>query len=102
MKLKLLLLTMVCCAGSFLANAKSTGTPGQEGAGEDNKKNDIAGGVIHSDTKKPLGNVSVTVYSATKKEKVVITDASGNYSFNELKAGTYKLVFEKNGFKKVV
>lgn len=67
-----------------------------------NKKNDIVGGVIHTETKKPLSNVSVTAYSAVKKEKVVYTDANGNYSFDELKAGTYKLVFEKEGLKKVV
>ena len=36
-----------------------------------------------------------------KKEKAVTTDNSGNYSFNDLKPGTYKLVFEKSGFKKV-
>ena len=56
---------------------------------------------IYEDTKKPLSNVSVTAYSAAKKEKVVYTDANGNYSFSELRAGTYKLVFEKDGFKKV-
>ena len=57
--------------------------------------------MIHADTKKPLSNVSVTAYSASKKEKVVLTDASGNYSFSELKPGTYKLIFEKDGFRKV-
>ena len=31
----------------------------------------------------------------------MITDASGNYAFSELKPGTYKLVFEKTGYKKV-
>jgi hypothetical protein len=45
--------------------------------------------------------VSVAAYSATKKEKVVLTDGNGNYSFNDLKPGIYKLVFEKDGFKKV-
>ena len=36
-----------------------------------------------------------------KKEKTVLTDNNGNYSFNDLKPGTYKLVFEKDGFKRV-
>jgi hypothetical protein len=100
MKFKLLLLTLAFSAAASVAraNAGPTGTPG---AGEENKKSDIAGGVIHADTKKPLGNVSVTAYSTSRKEKVVITDANGNYSFSELKSGTYKLVFEKLGYKKV-
>jgi hypothetical protein len=41
------------------------------------------------------------VYSAIKKEKVVFTDAAGLYVFDDLKAGTYKFVFEKDGYKKV-
>jgi len=97
MKFKLLLLTAVFSASAVLARANNT----SPGTGEDTKKNDIAGGVIHADTKKPLSNVSVTAYSASKKEKVVLTDASGNYSFSELKPGTYKLIFEKDGFRKV-
>jgi len=98
MKLKLLLLTVIFSAAACVARANNTATPG---TGEENKKSDIAGGVIHADTKKPLGNVSVTAYSTTRKEKVVLTDGTGNYSFNELKPGTYRLVFEKSGFKKV-
>ena len=98
MKFKLLLLTLVFTATAYLASAN--GTP--PGTGEETKKDDITGGVINSDTKKPLSNVSVTAYSTNKKEKVVLTDATGNYSFNELKPGTYKLTFEKDGFRKVI
>jgi uncharacterized surface anchored protein len=100
MKFKLLFLTLLLAAAGISARANNT-TPGTP-TGEETKKTDIAGGVIHADTKKPLSNVSVTAYSSTKKEKVVYTDANGNYSFSELKAGTYKLVFEKDGFKKLV
>ena len=96
MKLKSLLATIVFSAAALCARANTS-----PGTGEENKKNDIAGGVVHADTKKPLLNVSVTAYSLNKKEKVVITDANGNYSFCELKSGTYKLVFEKTGYKKV-
>ena len=96
MKYKLFFLTTLFAAAAFVARANST-DPTAEG----NKKADIAGGVLHTDTKKPLSNVSVTVYSTTKKEKVVYTDAHGYYSFNELKGGTYRLVFEKDGYKKV-
>lgn len=98
MKYKWLLLPFLFSATAFMARAHAappgTGT-------EENKKIDIAGGVLHSETKKPLGNVNVIAYSASKKEKAVLTDGNGNYSFNDLKTGTYKLVFEKNGFKRV-
>jgi|SRR5215213_4543914 len=93
MKLKLLLLTIAFSATAIIARANNDT--------EGNKKNDIAGGVIHSDTKKPLGNVNVIAYSSSKKEKTVQTDGNGNYSFSDLKPGTYKLVFEKDGYKKV-
>ena len=98
MKYKWLLLTLLFCATAFMARANAT-PPGT--GTEENKKIDIAGGVLHSETKKPLGNVNVIAYSASKKEKTVLTDGNGNYSFNDLKTGTYKLVFEKDGFKRV-
>jgi hypothetical protein len=60
------------------------------------------GSVFNSEGKKPLKDVSVTAYLSSKKEKVVITDGSGAYSFDDLKPGIYKFVFEKDGFKKVV
>lgn len=93
MKWTLLLLMFLGTACIARANGSLEG---------ETKKTDIAGGVIHADTKKPLSNVSVTVYSSSKKEKVVYTDNNGNYSFDELKPGTYKIIFEKDGFKKVV
>jgi hypothetical protein len=99
MKWKLFFLTMVFTATAFIARANTTDP--SECSGSDTKKADIAGGVIHGNTKKPLSNVSVTAYSTVKKEKVVYTDANGYYSFSELRAGTYKLVFEKEGYKKV-
>lgn len=58
--------------------------------------------MVRSENKKPLKDVSVTVFSPSKKEKVVLTDESGNFSFDELKPGTYKFVFEKSGFRKVI
>jgi len=99
MKYKLFFLTLAFTATAFVAKANTT-DPSATGT-EDTKKTDIAGGVLHTDTRKPLSNVSVTAYSSAKKEQVVYTDANGYYAFEELKAGTYKLVFEKNGYKKV-
>ena len=99
MKYKLFILTMVFATTAFVARANST-DPSAENT-EVSSKTDIAGGVIQSDSRKPLSNVSVTAYSSSKKEKVVYTDANGYYAFSELRAGTYKLVFEKDGLKKV-
>ena len=66
------------------------------------KKDDVNGIVTDSEEKKPLKDVSITAYLSSKKEKIVLTDEVGGYSFDELKPGTYKFVFEKTGYKKVV
>lgn len=100
MKYKTVLLTVAFIAATVAVRASTKNTT-PDSPSEIIRKTDIAGGVVHADTKKPLNNVMVTAYSATKKEKVVYTDANGNYSFSELKAGTYKLVFEKEGLRKV-
>ena len=96
MKLRIILLTCIFSAGIVYANAAETGP----GAGT-GKKDDLNGSVIHADTKKPLKDVSITAFLTSKKEKVVITDGSGNYNFDDLKPGTYKFVFEKDGYRKV-
>ncbi len=97
MKYKLLLLSF----STFLISlaAKANITPGDDG--ETLRKQDVVGGVYDNSSKKPLSNVSVTAYLLAKKEKTVWTDSNGNFSFNDLKRGTYKFVFEKDGFKKV-
>src|SRR5438128_1347635 len=93
MKKKLFLLAFATL-GLLVARA-SDGTPG------DGKKDDVNGFVIHSETKKPLKDVSVTAYNVSKKEKIVLTDESGSFSFDDLKPGTYRFVFEKAGFRKI-
>ena len=65
------------------------------------KKNDLAGVILHGESKKPLKDVTVTAYLISKKEKAVFTDEAGSYGFEELKPGTYKFVFEKSGYKRV-
>ena len=101
MKFKFLL-TLIFMTSAFMAFANS-GTNLDPGTGEskEKSKSDVAGGVISSDTKKPLSNVNVTAYNNSKKEKTVTTDVNGFYSFQDLKPGTYKFVFEKNGYRKV-
>jgi carboxypeptidase family protein len=93
MKPKTLLLIATFILGSIIARANNY-DPG--------KREDIMGSVFNSEGKKPLKDVSVTAYLSSKKEKVVVTDGSGAYSFDDLKPGVYKFVFEKEGFKKVV
>lgn len=97
MRIKILLLSAVTVCASLLAKANTGTGTGEESA----KKSDLLGGVYNSETKKPLGNVVVTAYVSNKKEKSVVTDSNGNFSFDELKPGTYKIVFEKDGYKKV-
>ena len=65
------------------------------------KKDELNGTVFHSDSKKPLKDVTVTAYLVSKKEKMVLTDDEGGFAFDELKPGTYRFVFEKAGYKKV-
>jgi len=92
MKPKFLLLISFFVLGSLIAKANTD--PG--------KKDDIMGSVIGAEGRKPLKDVSITAYLCSKKEKVVITDGTGAYSFDDLKPGVYKFVFEKEGYKKVV
>jgi Carboxypeptidase regulatory-like domain len=72
--------------------------PGNPG---DGKKDELNGYVYHSETKKPMKDVSVTAVLVSKKERVVVTDDAGSFSFDELKPGTYKFIFEKAGFKRI-
>jgi len=63
---------------------------------------DMLGMVMHADNRKPMKDVSVTAYSNSRKEKVTLSDANGNFNLVDLKPGIYKFVFEKDGFKRVV
>jgi hypothetical protein len=95
MKPKTLLLIVTFTLASFIVKA-SNNDPGL------GKKEDIIGMVMNAEGKKPLKDVSITAYLLSKKEKVVVTDISGAYAFDDLKPGVYKFVFEKEGYKKVV
>lgn len=97
--MRIVLIVSMTVLLSCLVPAKGNATGVDE---ESTKKYDIAGGVFLSATKKPLANVSITAYSASRKEKVVLTNDKGQYFFDELKSGTYKFVFEKEGYRKVV
>ena len=62
----------------------------------------VSGMVMDMDSKKPLKDVNITAILNSKREKIALTDMNGGYSFIMLKPGTYKLVFEKEGYKKVI
>ena len=98
MKQRILLLIAICTLGCLQSKASGVDpiTPGP------GKINEVAGNILDGDSKKPLQNVTVTAYSTTKKEKFVLTDEYGRFEFDELKTGTYKLVFEKEGYRKVI
>jgi len=93
MKPKFLLLAISLLG--FSAAKANAGGPGE------GKKDELIGVVIHGESKKPLKDVSVTAILVTKKEKIVMTDEEGSFSFDELKPGIYKFIFEKAGFKKI-
>ena len=97
MKLKILLLFAICTIGCLRSKAADIepGNPGKS-------INEVAGNIYDGDSKKALREVTVTAYSANKKEKFVITDEYGRFEFDELKTGIYKLVFEKEGYRKVI
>ncbi len=93
MKQRSLLLVFFLLA-TFLAKASTD--PGN------GSKDELNGVVIHAENKKPLKDVSITAYVGnSRKEKIVISNEEGGFSFDELKPGVYKFVFEKTGFKKV-
>lgn len=98
MKQKLLLLIAIFTVACLQSKASGNITPGNPGK----SVNEVAGNIVDGDSKKPLKDVTITAYAANKKEKFVITDEFGRFEFDELRTGTYKLVFEKDGYKRVV
>jgi hypothetical protein len=97
MKPKILLLSFICVAGCLQSRA-SGNDPGEPGK----SINEVSGSIVDANSKKPLKEVTITAYSANKKEKFVLSDEFGHFEFDELKTGTYKLVFEKDGYRKMV
>jgi 5-hydroxyisourate hydrolase-like protein (transthyretin family) len=63
---------------------------------------DMSGIILQTENGRPLKDVSITAYNATRKEKTAVTDANGNFTMADLKPGVYKFIFQKDGFKRVV
>lgn len=103
MKLKAILMACTMLSAGLVYASNEPEPSSECGTTSDVKgrKNDLGGMVIHAENKKPIKDVSITAYLISRKEKSVLTDEFGNYAFETLKPGTYKLVFEKAGFKRV-
>ncbi|HLF47169.1 MAG TPA: carboxypeptidase-like regulatory domain-containing protein [Chitinophagaceae bacterium] len=97
MKLKILLLTVAGITGCLQSNASDP-----EEIEFPKEINELSGSIVDLESKKPLKDVSVTAYLSSKKEKQVLTDEFGRFGFDEMKSGQYRIVFEKEGYKKVV
>jgi hypothetical protein len=95
MKNKPMLLLMTCLLAGMMSFANTGGKEKKEDP-------DMNGMVLSAEGKKPMKDVYVTAWNASKKEKMALSDANGNFNLADLKPGTYKFVFEKDGFKKVV
>jgi hypothetical protein len=97
MRPKILLSTLIGVLGCLFVNATEIDPNEGPGKGVD----EMNGNVVDAETKKPLKDVTITAYTASKKEKYVLTDDQGKYGFEDLKPGIYKIVFEREGYKKV-
>src|SRR4026208_2326223 len=97
MRPKIFLTTSIGVLGCLFVNATEIDPNESPGKGVD----EMNGNVVDAETKKPLKDVTITAYTASKKEKYVLTDDQGKYGFEDLKPGIYKIVFEREGYKKV-
>ena len=97
MKLKILLLSFVGMTGCLQSSATDNETLELP-----KEINELSGSIVDIESKKPLKDVSVTAYLSSKKEKQVVTDEFGKFEFDEMKSGVYKLVFEKEGYRKII
>jgi hypothetical protein len=62
----------------------------------------VFGKVMREDSKRPLQHVTVTAILLNKKEKYTLTNNEGEFGIEELRPGMYKIIFEKDGYRKVV
>lgn len=63
----------------------------------------ISGAVKQVNTQKPIRDVTIMIIQQnTLKEKIIQSNNLGEFGINDLPPGTYKLVFQKDGYKKVV
>jgi Carboxypeptidase regulatory-like domain len=94
MKKTQLILFVLCLSASLSCFAGSPACKPEEPM--------LKGVILAAETGKPLKDVSITAYSNSKKEKTVVSNASGGFSLADLKPGVYRFVFQKEGLEKVV
>lgn len=95
MKNKRVFILLLLLLGSLFSFANSGGK-------EKKDDPDMTGVIVAAETGKPIKDVNITAYANSKKEKTVSSNAGGNFSLTDLKPGIYKLVFQKEGFEKVI
>jgi hypothetical protein len=86
-----LLITCLLLTGATQVNAESN-RPSES----------VFGKIFSEDSNKPLKDVTITAVLLNKKEKFTLSDTEGEYGISELKLGVYKIIFEKDGYRKVV
>ena len=91
----LLIVSLLFAASVVKANTKGNSTPRVE-------PEDVYGSIVYAGKDKPLKDVIITAFLQSKKEKIVLSGTNGEYGIDNLPPGTYKIVFEKDGFRKVV
>lgn len=88
---RLLLVTLVAVCSQFAVKA---------GNGKKNPSDSVVqGSITDVYSKKPVGEVTVSVSSSKKKETRTSTDASGAFAFPQMPPGEYTIVLEKKGYK---
>lgn len=67
--------------------------------GDGTKASVISGSVSDASSKKPVKGVTISIASKDKIEKLVTTDASGQFVIPKLSAGEVTIILEKKGYK---
>ena len=67
--------------------------------GDGTKESIITGSVSDAVSKKPVKGVTISIASKDKVEKLVTTDASGQFIIPKLPAGEVTIILEKKGYK---
>lgn len=76
----------------------ATGVQAEEKLSPDN----VFGKIFTEESNRPIKDVTITAILLNKKEKFTISNTDGEYGLSELKPGVYRLIFEKDGYRKVV
>lgn len=87
----------VCLLATAVQAIPVPGKPIQAGI------NKVVNGVVMDKDNKPLKNVNITaIEQLTNLQIVTTSNGDGGYKLLLLQPGTYRLIFEKQGYKKVL